>query len=147
MEHTQLITHQSRFIKNVSLRQDQPFMLMGNDIDGFVDLKHYSFRNWQQVINELPGLVTNLECRGEWDLTLYQVPSLDVPIRKKYGFRYHCPAYRKTILQFSYMWFPEELANIYVDYHVIHFNEDHDYHKTFKLSYTCFLNWIVPDTP
>ncbi len=64
MEQSPLITHQSRFIKNVSLRQDQPFMLMGNDIDGFVDLKHYSFRNWQQVIDELPGLVAKVNSRA-----------------------------------------------------------------------------------
>jgi hypothetical protein len=80
------------------------FILIGNNIDGIVDVDQISFNNFEELKLKLPGILVNIECSGEWDLKLYQVQK-NFKISKKYGY-YKVPSSGKLILQHSYMDYP-----------------------------------------
>ncbi|WP_035759217.1 hypothetical protein [Flavobacterium tegetincola] len=77
------------------------FVLIGNNIDGSVDVDLIRFNNFEEVKLKLKSILVNLECFGEWDLKLYQVQK-NFKISKKYGY-YKVPRSGKLILRHSYM--------------------------------------------
>lgn len=86
------------------VNKDSKFILIGNNIDGYVDFNFCEFKNFETVVVELPEILYNLEAFGEWDLNLYQVKD-SYQIRKKYGYYKH-PKKGKLIYSHSYMDLP-----------------------------------------
>ncbi len=77
------------------------FILIGNDIDGRVNVATETFQNYEEVKMKLPAIFKNLEFEGEWSLKLYQVPD-NYSIQTKYGY-YIIPSKGKLVLDYSYM--------------------------------------------
>ena len=87
-----------------TIQQDLSFLLLGNNIDGYVNVQNVLFTNYADVILRLPKILYNLECSGEWDLKLYQIKD-GCQIIKKYGY-YQVPKKGKLIYEHSYMDYP-----------------------------------------
>lgn len=49
------------------------FLLIGNNIDGFVRFGIQEFENFEEVKKKLPKIIEELKYEGEWKLSLYQV--------------------------------------------------------------------------
>lgn len=49
------------------------FLLIGNSINGYVNVKVKEFNCYEEVIQNLPRIINDLAFYGNWDLTLYQV--------------------------------------------------------------------------
>lgn len=77
------------------------FALIGNIIDGFVNVNIIEFENYDAVKSLLPNIIKNLIFEGEWKLILYQI-SGPLRIRHLYGY-YKVPFRGKKILHLSYM--------------------------------------------
>ena len=77
------------------------FVLIGNDIDGFVNVNIVEFSNFEEVKSKLPKVLMNLRYEGEWNLSLYQIPD-NFKVKNLYG-RYRVPFRGKLILDLSYM--------------------------------------------
>ncbi len=77
------------------------FLLVGNNIDGFVGIDLVEFENFEDLKSRLPLLLSNLECWGEWELKLFQVTK-PYSIIKKYGY-FKTPSRGKLLLEYSYM--------------------------------------------
>lgn len=77
------------------------FLLIGNNIDGFVNVDLIVFENFQEVKSLLPNIIENMKFEGEWTLILYQVNG-PLKIRHLYGY-YKVPSRGKKILELSYM--------------------------------------------
>ena len=77
------------------------FVLIGNNIDGFVNVNIVEFGNFEEVKFNLPGILGNLRYEGEWHLTLYQIPD-NFKVKHLYGY-YRVPFRGKLILDLSYM--------------------------------------------
>ena len=77
------------------------FVLIGNNIDGSVDVDIINFNDFEEVKSKLLNILVNIEYCGEWDLKLYQVQK-NFKISKKYGY-YRVPRSGKLILRHSYM--------------------------------------------
>ncbi len=77
------------------------FLLVGNNIDGFVGIDLVEFENFEDLKSRLPLLLSNLESWGEWELKLYQVTK-PYRIIKKYGY-FKTPSRGKLLLEYSYM--------------------------------------------
>jgi hypothetical protein len=60
------------------------FVLIGNNIDGFVNVDVITFNNYEEAMKVLPGIFNTLEFAGEWDLSFYQVPN-NFTIESQYG--------------------------------------------------------------
>jgi len=83
------------------INKDSPFLLVGNNIDGYIDIDIIGFENFIDVESRLLSILSNLECRGEWDVKLYQIEK-PYRIYKKYGY-YKYPTKSKLIYEHSYM--------------------------------------------
>lgn len=90
--HTKVFSGFNRFSK---------FVLIGNNIDGHVNVKVIEFAQFQDAMNELPGIFRVLEFGGEWNLSFYQVPD-NFSIKHLYGY-YKVPRKGKKVFEFSYM--------------------------------------------
>lgn len=77
------------------------FVLIGNDIDGLVNVDIIEFENYEDVKERLPIIFENLYFEGEWTLHLYQVPE-KWTVHNKYGY-YRVPSKGKMVFEFSYM--------------------------------------------
>jgi len=77
------------------------FVLIGNNIDGFVNVDLIKFNNYEEAMKALPGIFNNLEFGGEWDLSFYQVPE-NFSIKTQYGY-YKSPMEGSKVFEFSYM--------------------------------------------
>ena len=77
------------------------FVLIGNNIDGFVNVGIIEFENFEVLKTRLPNIIKNLNFAGEWDLKLYQIPD-QLQIKQLYGY-YKVPTIGKLILEYSYM--------------------------------------------
>jgi len=84
-----------------TINKNSTFILIGNDIDGIVDFSFREFDNFNELSDELFGILSNLKCCGEWDINLYQVKK-PYRIWQKYGY-YKYPSNGKLILRHSYM--------------------------------------------
>jgi len=76
-------------------------VLIGNNIDGRVNVGIDEFSNYQEAMAELPGIIRNLEFGGEWNLSFYQIPD-DFRIKMLYGY-YKVPKKGKRVFEFGYM--------------------------------------------
>jgi hypothetical protein len=88
---------------------DAKFLLIGNNIDGYVDIKKIEFENFESLKEKLPEILMNLECRGEWNVSLYQILK-PYTLRKKHGY-YNVPSHGKLIFEHSYMDYPIKTIN------------------------------------
>ncbi len=77
------------------------FLLIGNNIDGYVDIDQVLFNNFDELKTKLPQIMIKLECSGEWELALYQITK-PYKIIKKYGY-FKTPSHGKLLLKHSYM--------------------------------------------
>lgn len=80
------------------------FLLIGNKIDGFVDIDEIQFKNFEELKLKLPSILSKIECFGEWQINLYQI-SKPYRIRKKYGY-FKVPTRGKLVFEHSYMNYP-----------------------------------------
>jgi hypothetical protein len=108
----EIITYSAKNFKR-TIDYSVQFILIGNSIDGGIDVNIISFNNFEELQSKLPSILANLEHFGEWDLKLYQV-SKPYKIIKKYGY-YKIPDSGKLIFEHSYM-----------DYHIksVQFQKD-----------------------
>lgn len=95
------------------------FVLIGNNIDGWVDIGIVNFDSFQEVIENLPSLLENFSCSGEWNLTFYQVPD-NYNIKQKYGY-YNYPSKGRVIFEITYDRYPLQRIKVYIDNSLIHF--------------------------
>jgi hypothetical protein len=94
------------------------FILIGNQIDGFLNFDMELFDSFSEVKEWLPNIIDQLKEGGEWALELYQVPA-DFRIRRLYGY-YRVPTKGKKVFKVNYM----NLGNLvrtFVGNGVIHF--------------------------
>lgn len=81
--------------------KNSTFILIGNNIDGRVNFTFREFINFKELQDELLGILGNLECCGEWNISLYQVKK-PYKLWKKYEY-YKYPSNGKLIFEHSYM--------------------------------------------
>ena len=62
---------------------DLQFILIGNNIDGFINVDLITFIDFTELKAKMPSILINIEHSGEWDLKLYQVCN-SFQIIKKY---------------------------------------------------------------
>jgi hypothetical protein len=84
-----------------SFNRFSKFALIGNDVDGFVNVRIVEFDNFEEVKKKLPSIIKSLKFEGEWNLSLYQIPD-DLIIKHLYGY-YMVPKRGKLILEITYM--------------------------------------------
>jgi hypothetical protein len=87
-----------------SLDLNSKFLIIGNNIDGYVNIDIEEFDNFEDLKHKLPGLLTKINCSGEWDLKLFQIAKT-YKIIKKYGY-YKTPSHGKLIFAHNYMDYP-----------------------------------------
>ena len=85
------------------------FLLLGNNIDGYVSVKKIEFENFENLKEKLPEILIKLECNGEWNVSLYQITK-PYKIIKKYGY-FITPSHGKLIFAHSYMDYPIKAIN------------------------------------
>lgn len=94
------ITYSSQnFIRTIDYSEQ--FILIGNSIDGCIDVDLIIFKDFEDLKTKIPSILANLECFGEWDLKLFQVTN-PYKIIKKHGY-YKTPNRGKLIFDHSYM--------------------------------------------
>lgn len=89
--------------KTISRRinENEKFIMIGNNIDGFVNFTFQEFENFQTVKEKLNDILISINGCGEWDVKLYQVPH-QYKICRKYEY-YQVPKPGKLIFEHSYM--------------------------------------------
>lgn len=97
---SEIINYNAKSYKR-SIDYNSNFVLIGNNIDGYVSLNIIIFHDFEDLKLRLPEIFYNLEYFGEWHLKLYQV-SNTFKIIKKYGY-YKVPNFGKLIFEHSYM--------------------------------------------
>lgn len=95
------------------------FLLIGNNIDGYVDIGVVEFNHFQEVIEQLPTLLEKMECSGEWDLKFFQVPD-SYKICEKYEY-YRYPSRGRLIFELRYDRVPLEIIQVSIDNSMIYF--------------------------
>lgn len=80
------------------------FVLIGNNIDGYVGIKTVFLESFSDLKSKLPSLLIGLECYGEWDLTLYQYRE-PVLIKEEYGY-YKSLENGTVLFKYDYMHLP-----------------------------------------
>lgn len=93
------------------------FVLIGNNIDGRVNVWTEEFQNFEEVKQSLPKIFQELDFEGEWTLKLYQVPD-NYTIHHRYGY-YKVPSRGKLVLEYSYMVAGDEIE-IFITNKMIH---------------------------
>lgn len=93
------------------------FVLIGNNIDGRVNVWTEEFQNFEEVKQNLPKIFKELDFEGEWTLKLYQVPD-NYAIHHRYGY-YKVPSRGKLVLEYSYMVAGDEIE-IFITNKMIH---------------------------
>jgi hypothetical protein len=96
---THYLTNQTKIFSGFD--RFSKFVLIGNNIDGRVNVWIEKFTNYQEAILALPGIFQNLEYEGEWNLSFYQVPD-DFKIKHLYGY-YKVPKKGRRVFDFGYM--------------------------------------------
>ena len=96
-----ITTYQFKNYQKKVFNKFSKFILIGNNIDGFVNVDMIEFDNFDAVKSMLPNIIKNLHYEGEWDLKLYQING-PLKIRHLYEY-YRMPSKGKLILKLSYM--------------------------------------------
>ena len=60
-------------IINKSLSSTSKFVLVGNNIDGYISVNSIVFESFEELKINLPVIVDNIQFYGEWDLKLYAI--------------------------------------------------------------------------
>ncbi|MCU0824952.1 MAG: hypothetical protein MUF77_09965 [Leptospira sp.] len=94
------------------------FILIGNQIDGFLKFDKEVFNSYEDVKEWLPQIIHELEAGGEWALELYQVPD-SFRIWRKYGY-YEVPSRGRRVFNLSYMNFGR-LGRCFAGSSILHF--------------------------
>lgn len=95
------------------------FVVLGNNIDGMVSIKHEEFENWADFTTRFPEMYKNIDFFGEWSLNIYQVPD-DYKLKYKYGY-YKVPDKGKMIADIGYMEIAGEQIDVFISNALIHF--------------------------
>lgn len=77
------------------------FVLIGNNIDGYVNVDVEEFLDFHAATKRLPEIFKTLDFAGEWNVSFYQVPN-NWKIALKYGY-YKVPKMGKKVFSFGYM--------------------------------------------
>lgn len=96
----QTVTIQERSYKR-KLDPKASFMLVGNAIDGTLNLGIIKYNDFEQLRKRLFIDLSSIEATGEWDVKLYQVQP-NTRLHNRWGY-YHYPKPAKQILKYSYM--------------------------------------------
>jgi|SRR5690554_6657743 len=100
-----------------SFNRFSKFVLIGNNVDGYINVNLIEFDNFEKVKKELPHIINTLYFEGEWNLSLYQVPA-NYKIRYMYDY-YKVPSRGKLILELTYMNVSEKVG-IFISDAIIH---------------------------
>lgn len=95
----EFVKFKEKHIKTID--RNSIFVLIGHNIDGFVNVGTVNYQNYEAVKRELHNILRNIRCEGEWDLILYQVPA-NVGFKRLYGY-YKVPKKGKSIFEVTYM--------------------------------------------
>jgi hypothetical protein len=112
-----VLTNITKELRCKSLNRFSKFVLIGNNIDGFVNIDVVEFENFDEVKMKLPSIVKSLKFEGEWNLSLYQIPD-NFKIKHLYGY-YIVPQKGKLILELSYMNVCKNV-NVFISDAIIH---------------------------
>lgn len=98
-----MITHylENRIKTFSGFNRFSKFLLIGNKIDGYLNIDVQEFKNFEEVKKELPNLIRTLDFGGEWNLSFYQVPDKFM-INLKWNY-FSIPSKGKKIFELSYM--------------------------------------------
>jgi len=133
LNKTKTVTGFNRFSK---------FIVLGNNIDGFVNIGHEEFENWEDFTNRFPEIYRNIRFAGEWSLNIYQVPD-DYRIKYQYGY-FKVPNKGKIIAEIGYMEIVGHHMDVFISNAIIHFqsrtldsteNWDHDFDTVINIDY------------
>jgi len=91
----------SKELRYKSFNRFSKFVLIGNNVDGYVNVDFIEFQNFEEVKKLLPPVIKSLKFEGEWKLSFYQI-SGNLKIKRLYGY-YRVPARGKLILEMTYM--------------------------------------------
>lgn len=84
-----------------TIRKESIFLLLGNGIDGWVNIDQHVFASFDELRLDLKSTLKKIEGQGEWRVCLYAVDS-DFRITQKYGY-YRVPRRGKLLYSYSYM--------------------------------------------
>jgi len=107
---TKIITGFNRFSK---------FIVLGNNIDGYISIGHEEFKNWEDFTQRFPEMYRNIKFSGEWSLNIYQVPD-DYKIKYQYGY-FMVPNKGKMIADIGYMQIAGKQMEVFISNAMIHF--------------------------
>lgn len=133
LNKTKTVTGFNRFSK---------FLVLGNNIDGMVSIKHEEFENWADFTNRFPDMYKNIDFSGEWSLIIYQVPD-DYKIKYQYGY-FMVPSKGKIIADIGYMEIAGVHMDVFISNAIIHFqsrsldsteNWDNDFDAVINIDY------------
>ena len=110
LNKTKTVTGFNRFSK---------FVVLGNNIDGFVNIGLEEFEDWEDFTKRFPDMYRAIRFSGEWSLNIYQVPD-DYKIKYQYGY-YKVPNKGKMIADIGYMQMAGEHMDVFVSNALIHF--------------------------
>lgn len=96
------------------------FLVLGNNIDGFVNIKQEEFKDWADLMQRFPEMYRNLKFAGEWSLNIYQVPD-DYKIKYQYGY-FMVPKKGKMIADIGYMQVAGKKLDVFISNGMLHFN-------------------------
>lgn len=105
-------------------RPESKFLVIGNDIDGKVNVGIKEFTSFEELKIKLPEIIKKLKFEGEWVIELYQIPD-NYQIIKQYGY-YKVPKPAKKVLKINYM-DVEEANEILISDALIHFKSRSNY--------------------
>lgn len=121
LNKTKTVTGFNRFSK---------FIALGNNIDGFVNIGHEEFENWEDFTNRFPEIYRNIRFAGEWSLNIYQVPD-DYRIKYQYGY-FMVPKKGKMIADIGYMQIAGKHMDVFISNAIIHFSSKTIYYTKNK---------------
>lgn len=121
------ITYTTRSFRHFrQLDVSASFVLIGNAIDGTVNIGTHFFPDFEAMKAELPEIIGRLKGTGEWDISLYQVPD-HFTIRQQYGY-FEVPKPGKKIFSWGYMMAGQE-NEIHLNHQLLHLNSTSRYEK------------------
>ena len=133
LNKTKTVTGFNRFSK---------FLVLGNNKDGMVSIKHEEFENWADFTNRFPVMYKNIDFFGEWSLIIYQVPD-DYKIKYQFGY-FKVPNKGKIIADVGYMEIVGDHMDVFISNAIIHFqsrsldsseNWDNDFDAVINIDY------------